>query len=92
MRKIIDFFKDVKAEAKNITWPKKDALIHLTIVVISISAIISLVLGGFDYLFTRSLAYMALPSKANNITPVIQESTTSATPATDSAIPVEIKN
>ena len=48
MKKIINFLKEVAVEFKNITWPKKDTLIQLTIVVISISIIISLILGGFD--------------------------------------------
>ncbi|MDD4784891.1 MAG: preprotein translocase subunit SecE [Candidatus Shapirobacteria bacterium] len=56
MQKIIKFLKEVAVEFKNITWPKKDTLIQLTIVVISISIIISLILGGFDYLFTKSFA------------------------------------
>ncbi len=56
MQKIINFFKEVAVEFKNITWPKKDTLIQLTVVVISISIITSLILGGFDYLFTRSIA------------------------------------
>ena len=55
MQKIINFFKEVAVEFKNITWPKKDTLIQLTVVVISISIIISLILGGFDYLFTNSI-------------------------------------
>ena len=38
--------------------PKKDTLIQLTIVVISISIIISLILGGFDYLFTQGIALL----------------------------------
>jgi len=55
MKKIIQFFKEVRVEFKNITWPKKDTLIQLTVVVISISIIVSLILGGFDYLFTNSI-------------------------------------
>ena len=55
MKKVINFLKEVVVEFKNITWPKKDTLIQLTIVVISISIIISLILGGFDYLFTNSI-------------------------------------
>ncbi len=55
MKKIINFLKEVAVEFKNITWPKKDTLIQLTVVVISISIIISLILGGFDYLFTNSI-------------------------------------
>jgi len=58
MKKVINFFKEVMVEFKNITWPKKDTLIQLTVVVISISIIISLILGGFDYLFTSAFALL----------------------------------
>ncbi|MPN43746.1 Protein translocase subunit SecE [bioreactor metagenome] len=58
MKKVINFFKEVMVEFKNISWPKKDTLIQLTIVVISISIIISLILGGFDYLFTQGIALL----------------------------------
>ena len=58
MNKVISFFREVRAEFKNITWPKKDTLIQLTIVVISISVIISLILGGFDYIFTSALNFI----------------------------------
>ena len=58
MQKVIKFLKEVAVEFKNITWPKKDTLIQLTVVVISISIIISLILGGFDYLFTRSIGLL----------------------------------
>ena len=63
MQKIIKFLKEVVVEFKNITWPKKETLIQLTIVVISISIIISLILGGFDYLFTNSFAFINKISK-----------------------------
>ena len=55
MQKIIKFLKEVAVEFKNITWPKKDTLIELTFVVISISIIISLILGGFDFIFTQAI-------------------------------------
>ena len=58
MQKIIRFFNEVKVEFKNISWPKKDTLIQLSVVVISISIIISLILGGFDYLFTNAIALL----------------------------------
>ncbi len=63
MNKIIKFLKEVAVEFKNITWPKKEALVQLTIVVISISIIISLILGGFDYLFTKTFALLSKISK-----------------------------
>lgn len=58
MKKIVKFFKEVLVEFKNITWPKKETLIQLTIVVIFISIIISLILGSFDYLFTNFIALL----------------------------------
>jgi preprotein translocase subunit SecE len=58
MQKIVNFFKEVLVEFKNITWPKKETLIQLTIVVISISIIISLILGSFDYLFTNFMVLL----------------------------------
>jgi preprotein translocase subunit SecE len=56
MQKITKFFREVKAEFKQIAWPKRDSIIQLTIVVISISVIVSLILGGFDLLFTQVIA------------------------------------
>ena len=74
MHQIRQFLKEVIAEFKNITWPKKDALIQLTIVIISISLIVSLILGGFDYLFTSSFSLLGRspltsPSPAIILTP-----------------------
>lgn len=55
MQKIINFFKEVRAEFKQISWPKRESIIRSTIVVISISVIVSLILGGFDYIFTQAI-------------------------------------
>lgn len=67
MSSIVRYLKEVKAEFYNITWPKRDALIQLTIVVISISIIISLILGGFDFLFTQSIALLGTANQTKSI-------------------------
>ena len=77
MQKIINFLKEVAIEFKNITWPKKDTLIQLTVVVISISIIMSLILGGFDYLFTNSIGLLG---NLKNQTPVSTEQIQSVEP------------
>lgn len=71
MKKVIKFLKEVAVEFKNITWPNKDTLIQLTVVVISISIIISLILGGFDYLFTNSIGLLG-NLKTQGSTPTVQ--------------------
>jgi len=81
MQKIINFFKEVRAEFKQISWPKRESIIQSTIVVISISIIVSLILGAFDYIFTQGIGLIGskpatqvqnnlLPSEAP-ITPTI---------------------
>lgn len=62
MRGIIKFLQEVRTEFGNISWPKKETLFQLTFVVISISLIISLILGGFDYLFTQSFNLIGQPA------------------------------
>lgn len=79
MQKIINFFKEVVVIFKSITWPKKDALIQMTIVVISISIAISLILGGFDYLFTNSIALLG-NFRTTNSTQIEQTATPSMEP------------
>ena len=82
MQKIIKFIKEVQAEFKHIVWPNRDTLIQLTIVVISISIIVSLILGGFDYLFTNSLNFLSNLTKPQVTVPETQ------VPETD--VPFEI--
>lgn len=71
MRRIIKFLQEVRAEFRNISWPKKDTLFQLTFVVISITIITSLILGGFDYLFTSGIGLLgsALRPTQNTTTP-----------------------
>lgn len=58
MRKVLQFLREVKEQFHQITWPQKDTLINLTFVVISISVVTSLILGGFDYLFTQGFGFL----------------------------------
>jgi len=66
MRKIIQFLQEVKVEFHNIAWPKRETLIQLTFVVISISIIISLILGGMDFIFTQSFNLLGTQANKQN--------------------------
>ncbi|MGI5840700.1 MAG: preprotein translocase subunit SecE [Patescibacteria group bacterium] len=96
MQKIIRFFNEVKVEFKNISWPKKDTLIQLSVVVISISILTSLILGGFDYLFTNSIALLSRvnnPASEVQIEPEIQiEEATPSAESPSSTESSEIQN
>ena len=87
MSKIIQFLKEVRGEFLNITWPKKEALIQLTVVVISISIIISLILGGFDFMFTNSLALLGKTKTKKVIVPQAQTQELVSSPSAQIATP-----
>lgn len=47
------FFTEVKAELSKVTWPTKDQVIRLTMVVIIISLAVGLFIGGLDFILTK---------------------------------------
>jgi len=50
---IVKFFKDLKAEAKRITWPSKKDIQKATIAVLSFSFIFVIYVGLLDYGFNN---------------------------------------
>lgn len=56
MKGIIGFFGEVKSELSKVTWPTRNEVIRLTLIVFAVSAIIGVYVGSLDYVFTRVLA------------------------------------
>jgi preprotein translocase subunit SecE len=50
---IVDFFKGVMLELKRVDWPSKDKTIRLTLIVIAVSLIMGVFVGGLDIAFTK---------------------------------------
>lgn len=55
MDKITQFFKEVYAESKHITWPTRKQTFYFTIAVLAISVFVAYYLGLLDFLFSRGL-------------------------------------
>jgi len=49
----VQFIKEVIAELKKVTWPTRQETIKLTVVVIAISLIVSIFIGGLDILLVK---------------------------------------
>jgi len=47
------FLKEVQEELKKVVWPTRDEVIRLTFVVMFISLIVGLFLGGVDLILTK---------------------------------------
>jgi preprotein translocase subunit SecE len=55
MKKIFNFIVEAKAELLKVNWPTKKQTINYTLIIIAVSLVISLFLGGLDYLFSGIL-------------------------------------
>mgnify|MGYP003816525835 CR=1 FL=1 len=51
--KLTNFFKEVGSEIKKITWPTRQETIKYTLIVIGVSVIVAIILGGFDFILVR---------------------------------------
>jgi preprotein translocase subunit SecE len=58
MGTVVNFFREVKLELAKVTWPSRDEVIRLTLIVFLVSGIIGGFVGGLDYLFTRLLTFI----------------------------------
>jgi preprotein translocase SecE subunit len=55
MEKITKYLRDTITEMKHVKWPTSTQAAIYTVLVIAISALVALVLSGFDYVFTNLL-------------------------------------
>ena len=53
--KIQTFLKEVFIEMKKVNWPTRQETLRYTLIVIGVSVGTAILLGGFDFLFTRLL-------------------------------------
>lgn len=51
----IIFLKEVKDELQKVVWPSREEIIRLTAVVIIVSTVVALFIGGVDLVLTKGL-------------------------------------
>jgi len=60
MAKVRSFMVEILNILRQVTWPDKDTLVQLTIVVIFVSAVVGLYLGGVDLGLTKLLGVLSV--------------------------------
>lgn len=55
MGKFSNYIKESIIEIKKVTWPTKKETYRYSFLVIAISLLVAIVLGGFDYIFNLGL-------------------------------------
>ncbi len=53
------FLRETGDELKKVTWPTQKEVVRLTIVVLLVSIMVGLYIGGLDLLFTKALSLIA---------------------------------
>ncbi len=57
MKVLFNFFSEVRRELEKVTWPKQKVVINYLGLVIIISIIVAIYVGGIDYSLTKVLEY-----------------------------------
>jgi preprotein translocase subunit SecE len=55
MSRFIDYLKDTKDEIGRVSWPTQKQALTYTALVVGISIILAILLGLFDFLFSKGL-------------------------------------
>jgi preprotein translocase subunit SecE len=53
LRRAQEFVREVVAEFRKVSWPSRQELINSTVVVITVTVVVSLFLGGVDVVLAR---------------------------------------
>ncbi|PYN03596.1 MAG: preprotein translocase subunit SecE [Candidatus Rokuibacteriota bacterium] len=53
LRRAQEFVREVLAEFRRVTWPSRQELINSTVVVITVTVVVALFLGGVDIVLAR---------------------------------------
>ncbi len=56
MKQVTGFIGEVRNELTKVTWPSRNDVIKLTTIVLLVSLVLGLYVGGLDYAFTKLLS------------------------------------
>ena len=49
----VGFLKEVKVELTKVTWPTRQEVMRLTVIVVAVSVAVGIYIGGLDLVFTK---------------------------------------
>ncbi|MET0484804.1 MAG: preprotein translocase subunit SecE [Candidatus Rokuibacteriota bacterium] len=56
--RVREFVQEVLAEFRKVTWPSRQELVNSTVVVIAVTVVLSLFLGGVDIVLARVVEWV----------------------------------
>ena len=58
LTRVREFVQEVLAEFRKVTWPSRQELVNSTVVVIAVTVVLSLFLGGVDIVLARVVEWV----------------------------------
>ena len=58
MQNFSKYIRQTMSELRQVSWPSQRQTIMYTILVIAISAVVALLVGAFDYLFSQGINFL----------------------------------
>ena len=58
MKQVLAYLSEVRLEVSKVTWPKRNEVIKLTLIVFIISGIVGAYTGALDFVFTKLLEFL----------------------------------
>jgi len=55
MQRILQYFREVMQELKKVSWPTKEQTYNLTFLVVLVTLVAALYIGGLDYIFAQMM-------------------------------------
>ena len=58
MNKVISFLNEAKEELNKVAWPTREQTIRYTVLVILVTVVVGVALGGLDYILTLLTTFL----------------------------------
>jgi len=55
LNRLSEFLKEVRLETKKVNWPSRKETVKYTLIVVGVSLIVAVFLGGIDFIFSLLL-------------------------------------
>jgi preprotein translocase subunit SecE len=56
--RVVEYLQETRGEMRRVVWPTQDEAINLTVVVLFITVLMTILLGGMDLLFGKLLNFI----------------------------------
>jgi preprotein translocase subunit SecE len=52
------YFQETRSELRKVVWPTREEATNLTVVVLAVTTVMTIILGGIDWIFSKALAFV----------------------------------